>query len=99
MPFEKGKSGNPNGRPKGKKAFGEMLKLALNAPLDEHGNKLRGVAEKLVTLALNGEEWAIKEVADRIDGKVAQSVVGDEDGPPVKVHQVIERIIRKPDAD
>lgn len=97
MPFEKGKSGNPAGRPKNKKAFAEMLRVSLAAPYDENGNKLRGIAEKLVQTALDGEEWAIKEIADRIDGKVSQAIVGDEDGPPVQMHHEIIRRIVKPE--
>ncbi len=36
--------------------------------------------------ALKGETWAIKELADRIDGKVpqAQIIQGDEDGGSVR---------------
>jgi hypothetical protein len=30
---------------------------------------MRRIAEKLVDCALNGEPWAIAQVADRIDGK------------------------------
>jgi hypothetical protein len=34
--------------------------------------KIRRIAEKLVDCALNGEPWAIAQVADRIDGKPTQ---------------------------
>jgi hypothetical protein len=34
--------------------------------------KLRRIAEKLVDAALDGQSWAIQQVADRIDGKPAQ---------------------------
>jgi hypothetical protein len=40
------------------------------------GRKMRRIAEKLVDCALNGEPWAIAQVADRIDGKAALSVDG-----------------------
>ena len=40
------------------------------------------VADQLVKAALDGEQWAIKEVGDRIDGKAKQQVtVTGEDGP------------------
>ena len=35
----------------------------------EDGKRLRAAAEKLLDLAAAGEPWAIKELADRIDGK------------------------------
>lgn len=40
----------------------------------EDGKRLRAAAEKLLDLASNGEQWAIKELADRMDGKSAQSM-------------------------
>ncbi len=42
---------------------------------------LRKIAKSLLSLASEGDVSAIKEVADRLDGKSAQSVqVGGEDG-------------------
>jgi hypothetical protein len=37
-------------------------------------SKLRRIAEKLAECALNGEPWAISQVADRIDGKAAAEI-------------------------
>jgi hypothetical protein len=56
------------------------------------------LADKLVGLAAAGEQWAIREVGDRLDGKPAQALIhqGDEDGGPVKVER-IERVIRRAD--
>lgn len=72
MPFQKGKSGNPGGVQKDK-VFAEALRIAVNRKDDEGGVKrLHRIAEKLVTCALNGESWAIQQVADRLDGKPAQ---------------------------
>ena len=79
MPFQKGQSGNPNGRPKSSKRFKDALNLAVHERMDE--KPLRGVetgchtylrraAEALVEKALSGDIRAIREVADRLDGKV-----------------------------
>lgn len=58
--------------------------------------KLRSVVEKLVKNAMDGDNTAIKEVADRLDGKVPQGLIGgDEDDPPITV---IERRIVRSDA-
>jgi hypothetical protein len=44
---------------------------------------LRRVADALISKALTGDVAAIKEVADRLDGRVPQAVVGDDEHPPV----------------
>lgn len=47
--------------------------------------KLRAIAEKLVAAAEAGEGWAIKEVADRTDGKaIQQTEITGIDGGPVE---------------
>ena len=50
----------------------------LAEPVDKNDpksvRKIRRIAEKLAECALNGEPWAIAQVADRIDGKAALSV-------------------------
>lgn len=51
---------------------------------------LRWNAQKLLML---GEPVSVKEVADRLDGKVPQAVVGDNDEDPVNVLHRIERVI------
>jgi len=70
--FVKGKSGNPGGRST-EKPFTDALRAALNQtdPKAKRKNLLL-VADKLVECAINGESWAIQQVADRLDGKPAQ---------------------------
>ena len=66
------------GRPPKEKSFANMLRIAISeAVMSEDGTskpKLRMVAEMLVTKALEGDMSAIREVADRLDGKAAQAV-------------------------
>jgi hypothetical protein len=82
MPFVKGQSGNPGGNPGGK--HGEkMFRSALLASLkkaDGDAEKLQRVTDKLVANAINGDTTAIREIADRLDGKPAQAidVTGDD---------------------
>lgn len=45
------------------------------------GKKIRALAEALVAKALDGDVSAIKEIGDRIDGKVPQMLQGDPDQP------------------
>lgn len=42
--------------------------------IQSDGAKMRALAEKVWLMALEGNEQAIKEIADRHDGKVSQSV-------------------------
>lgn len=79
------------GRPPKEKSFANMLKIAITATGKTGEPKLREVAEMLVDQALLGEGWAIKEIADRIDGKVPQAVVGDDESDPISLVHVIER--------
>lgn len=74
MAFQKGNRANPGGRPK-EKAFTDALRIELNRETGDgvgKRKKLNAIAEKLVACALNGESWAIQQVADRLDGKPAQ---------------------------
>ena len=83
MPFAPGKSGNPNGARK-PRAFAEELRMALKATDAADRDGLRRIAEALIAKAEEGDVSAIREVADRIDGKVAQAVTG-ADGEPLVV--------------
>lgn len=58
-----------------------MLNIAIKEATDEGGSKLRAVADALITKAISGDVQAIREVADRLDGKVAQTIAGDPDAP------------------
>jgi len=58
----------------------------------EDGKRLRAAAEKLLDLAASGEQWAVKELADRMDGKAAQVIAGDSDNPLTVINKV-ERVI------
>lgn len=74
------------GRPPKEKSFANMLNIAIKEASDKGGGtKLRDVADALINKAIDGDVQAIKEIADRLDGKVAQAVVGDEDGGPLQV--------------
>lgn len=54
---------------------------------------LRWNARQLLT---QGDVPAIREIADRLDGKVAQAIVGDDELDPINIVARIERIITKP---
>jgi Family of unknown function (DUF5681) len=96
MPFEKGKSGNPGGRPKGK-PFRDALMMEIAAAGDNH-KALRKIAAALLAKAANGDVSAINSLADRTDGKVAQALIGDSEEDGVRLVHTITRRIVEPDA-
>lgn len=81
--------GNTNAT-KGKE-YRQALKRALARKSKKNVSAgLEAIALKLIEAAYLGEAWAIKEIADRIDGKPAQAIVGgDDDDNPI---QLIGRI-------
>lgn len=83
MVFKPGVSGNPSGRPKSR-----PFKEALDKIIKSGDVKLlETAAMALVGRAHMGDVAAIKELADRLDGKVPQGTIlaGDEEGGPVAV--------------
>ena len=64
MAFEKG-----NRLAAKAKLFDQALKRAI---AQDDGQRLRQAAETLLTLAASGESWAVRELADRLDGRPAQ---------------------------
>jgi hypothetical protein len=90
MTFQPGQSGNPGGRQKTKPFRDALL---MEAKLAEEGEdcfakkgSLRWNARQLL---VQGDVPSIREIADRLDGKVAQAIIGgDEDDPPVKITRI-----------
>lgn len=93
MPFQ---PGNTEGsKSKRQKPFADALRIeaaALDAGQIERHPKgsLRWNAQRLL---LNGEQPSIKELADRLDGKVPQGIGGDDELPPVQINEVKRLIV------
>ena len=69
------------------------------AAAGEDHKKLRAIADKLLAMAESGDIQAIKEIADRMDGKVPQALIGDDNEDPVSVRlETIQRIIVDPNS-
>lgn len=71
-------------------AIVRALRIADNDP-----EKLDKIAQALVEAATEGKMDAIREIADRLDGKPAQAIIGDDESDPIQL-AVIRRIIVKP---
>lgn len=60
--------------------------------------EIDALAEQLLNLVAAGDLGAIKEFGDRIDGKPAQAIVGDDEGPPVKtLNEIVIRSVAASD--
>ena len=74
--------GNKNaiGQQDTERPFRDALRRAI---AQDDGKRIRAAAERLLDLAAVGEAWAVKEMADRTDGKAAQAVTvaGDQNNP------------------
>jgi hypothetical protein len=78
------------GRPPKEKSFANMLNIAIKEAIEgSDKTKLRVVADALVDKAMTGDVQAIREVADRIDGKVPQGIVGDDEHDAIRVEHTV----------
>ena len=71
MGFQKGNklgTGRPVSKP-----FYDALMMEIKGAGSDH-KSLRRIARKLMACAESGESWAIREIADRLDGKPHQTV-------------------------
>lgn len=87
--------GNTNGTKRNR-----LLGDALKRELAQHPERVTKIVEKTIICAEIGEEWAQRLIYERVDGKMPQAIVGDDDEPAVKFARVIRTIIDpKADAD
>lgn len=101
MAWQPGESGNPTGAPKKAKLWRDAINRAIKRREEADPLALEKLADKLLAAVDTGDVPAMKEFGDRIDGKVAQAVIGgDEDEPPIQTVTKIELIgVRSPDKD
>jgi hypothetical protein len=85
-------AGNANSGRKQEKPFRDALRIEL-AAAGEDSKALRKIARALIEKAGEGDMQAIKELADRVDGKVPQGLIGgDEDDNPLQLVTKIELV-------
>lgn len=89
MPWEKGKSGNPAGRPKGSGiSITRAIKLELEKiPNGERRSNLELLVKKIMKKAMKeGDSQTIKQVWAYIDGlPVAKTELSGPDGEPLNI--------------
>lgn len=74
---------NPSAGRKSDKLWRDAIHLALKRPHEddpEGRKKLVVAAEALVNAAIAGDVAAMREIGDRIDGKPAQAITGEDGG-------------------
>jgi len=89
MVFQVGQAANPGGKHKEKlwrAALDRAFKRRDADGKDGDPKALEKLADKVIDLAMMGDMSAVKEIAERLDGKVPQVQVlnGDEDGGPIR---------------
>jgi hypothetical protein len=88
-------AGNANSGKRKDRLFHAALMLELTEA--GNGRDLRSIAQNVIAIALDKDHKdalsAAKEVADRVDGKVPQAVIGDDDADPINLVARIERVI------
>lgn len=96
MPFKPGQSGNPLGTPKLK----PFLDAVNRAIAQDDAKRLRAAAEKLLTLASEGTQWAVEMLADRLDGRpMQQTEISGPEGGPIGIAQIERRIVDPADTN
>jgi hypothetical protein len=84
-------AGNQNAA-KGKE-FRQALKRVMARRSGNVSAGLEKVAEKLLDAADAAEQWALREIMDRIDGKPAQAIVGDDEHDAISIKEIILRSV------
>lgn len=80
--------GNKNG------AKSRMFEQALHRCIaQDDGKRIRKAAETLLDKASEGEIWAIQMLADRLDGKPSQQIVGGGEGGEFEITKIVREIV------
>ncbi|HEY8596441.1 MAG TPA: DUF5681 domain-containing protein [Devosiaceae bacterium] len=91
MAFQPGNK-HGRGRPKSEESFTSMLRIALKEKGQDGRPRLRALAETLVRRAIDGDIQAIKEIADRLEGKPRQMAKAPEEQAAINIWMYPEDI-------
>jgi hypothetical protein len=79
-------AGRPAGSQNKDKPYRDALRRAIARAQDNGGpHTLDRIAERHLAEAAGGDIGAMKELADRLDGKVPQGIGGDAELPDIKM--------------
>lgn len=80
--------GNKNGTKKNR-----LLTDALRRELVQNPEDALAIARKTIECAKNGEAWAQALAYERLDGKVPQAIVGDDEEAPITIQEILIRAV------
>jgi hypothetical protein len=80
-------AGNRNGVKKNR-----LLTDTLKRELTQNPEDALLIARKLIECAKAGESWAQSLIHERVDGKVPQAIVGDDEEAPIRTVSRIELV-------
>ena len=66
----------------------ELAAAELGDPVEIKPGTMRDLARAQINKARDGDSTAFQIIADRIDGKVAQPIAGDDESPPARLELV-----------
>jgi hypothetical protein len=93
MPFVKGQSGNPSGRPKVVAAVRDLARVHAEDGISTLVSIMKDTANPPAARVA-----AAKEILDRGFGKAPQPMDGDGEGGPIKTLNRVERVVVDPNA-
>lgn len=85
MPFERGNKAWTSADHSKRKIATQQLIAELNEADKDGVTRLRRIVRALIDNAEGGDTQAIREVFDRVQGKPAQAVVGDDTADPIRL--------------
>lgn len=97
MPFEAGNQLSKKANHRQPKIWRDALLVSLKKANEEGVEAIQRLADKTVAEGLAGNMAAVKEIGERIDGKVPQAHIGgDEDDNPIRTLSEVRTTIVDP---
>ncbi len=93
MPWQKGQSGNPKGRPPKVKCIPDILRKIAEEEGTSDGRytKIEVIMRKVFEFALEGRPWAVQFIAERTEGKVPDKhEISGRDAAPIGMKVVLD---------
>jgi hypothetical protein len=75
-------------------AKSRLFEQALHRAIaQDSGERIRRAAENLLDKAAEGEIWAVQMLADRLDGKPTQQVIGGGENGEFEFNKIVREVI------
>lgn len=75
-------------------AKSRLFEQALHRAIaQDSGERIRKTAEHLLNKAAEGEIWAVQMLADRLDGKPSQQIIGGGENGEFELTRIIREVV------